>query len=283
MTPDLSYVDLAIVSALVVCSVVLVLLDRLGLVQDIVVSCMRAFIQLTVVGVLLGALFSNARFYWVALALLVMIGAAVQAGRARVEGNAPGLTINMSIAIGLISVATLVFVVGLVVRPDLWYEPQIVIPLAGMTVGNTMTASTLAANRFIAELRLRQDDVEALLALGATSEQAVADVFRDSVRSALIPSIAGMMVVGLVSLPGMMTGQILAGQDPGQAVRYQLVVQYMLLFAAVATSSLIVRLTRRRFFTESHQLRWQLLRPSPIKPMRTWDVKRVLARIQRRE
>ena len=132
-----------------------------------------------------------------------------------------------------------------------------------MTIGNTMTATTLAANRFVAELRQRQNDVEALLALGATADQAAADVVRDSVRSALIPSIAGMMVVGLVSLPGMMTGQILAGQDPSQAVRYQIVIQYMLLFAAFATSLLIVRLIRRRYFTRNHQLRWDLLRSVP--------------------
>ena len=265
MTPDLSYLDLGVVSLLVLASIGLSLVERLGLGRDIIVSCLRAFVQLTLVGIVLGALFRNVHFYWVALALAIMIAAAVQAGRSRVESSVPRLTGDMTIAIASISAVTLAFVIGAVVRPGLWYDPQIVIPLAGMTIGNTMTATTLAANRFVAELRQRQNDVEALLALGATADQAASEVVRNSVRSALIPSIAGMMVVGLVSLPGMMTGQILAGQDPSQAVRYQIVIQYMLLFAAFATSLLIVRLIRRRYFTRSHQLRWDLLRSVPSK------------------
>jgi putative ABC transport system permease protein len=260
VTPDLSYLDLGVVSLLVLASVGMSLAERLGLGRDIIVSCLRAFVQLTLIGVVLGALFRNVHFIWVALALTIMIAGAVQAGRGRVESNVPRLAGDMSIAIASVSIVTLAFVIGAVVRPGLWYDPQLVIPLAGMIIGNTMTATTLAANRFAAELRQRQNDVEALLALGATADQAAADVVRDAVRSALIPSIAGMMVVGLVFLPGMMTGQILAGQDPSQAVRYQIVIQYMLLFAAFATSLLIVRLIRRRYFTRNHQLRWELLR-----------------------
>lgn len=260
MTPDLSYIDLLIVSTLVLTSVGLSLLGRLGLAQDIVVSCLRAFVQLTAVGYVLAALFENVEVYWVGLAVLIMIAAAVQAGRSRLEGAVSGLTLDMTFSMAIVSIATLAFVVGLVIRPTLWYDPQIIVPLAGMIIGNTMTATTLAANRYLSELRLQQQDVEALLALGATSHQAAANVSRESVRSALIPSIAGMMVVGIALLPGTMTGQILAGQDPNQAVRYQIVVQYMMLFAAVATSLVIVRLIHRRYFTRDHQLRLELLR-----------------------
>lgn len=280
MTPDLSYVDLLIVSILVLISVGLSLAERLGLAQDIVVGCVRAFVQLTAVGFVLAALFDNVAFHWVALAVLVMILAAVQAGRGRLEGRIPGLTQDMSLAIALISVTTLVFVVGFVIRPALWYDPQIIVPLAGMIVGNTMTATTLAANRYLAELRLQQRDVEALLALGATSSQAAAEVSRESVRSALIPSIAGMMVVGIALLPGTMTGQILAGQDPSQAVRYQIVVQYMMLFAAVATSLVIVRLIHRRYFTKDHQLRLELLRSADNSSDRERVHQRLLKRLR---
>lgn len=278
MTPDISYADLGVVALLVLVCIGLSATARLRLGRDIVVSCLRAFLQLTLVGIVLGILFRNAHFVWVGLALAVMIAAAVQSGRGRVDGRPPGLTLDMGLAIAGSSLATLVFVVLAVVRPAVWYDPQIVIPLAGMVIGNTMTASTLAANRFVAELRQRQNDVEALLALGATANQAVEDVTREAVRSALIPSIAGMMVVGLVSLPGMMTGQILAGQDPSLAVRYQLVVQYMLLFAAFSTSLGIVHLIRRRYFTRHHQLRWDLLRTTVATPEKT-----LLERIRSRE
>jgi ABC-type glycerol-3-phosphate transport system permease component len=140
---------------------------------------------------------------------------------------------------------------------------KIIIPLAGMIVGNTMTATTLAANRFLGELRQQQHDVESMLALGATSRQAASEVVREALRAALIPSIAGMMIVGIAALPGMMTGQVLAGQDPTQAVRYQIVVQYMIMFSAVATSLMIVRLLHRRYFTPDHQLELAVIRQAP--------------------
>lgn len=260
MTPDLSLLDLAIVGLLIVVSLILAIVERLGLARDIVVSCVRAFVQLTLIGVVLGAVFNNAHPAWIALILVVMVAVAVQAGGSRISARVPGLHLTLAVSIGAASIATLAFVIGGVVRPDVWYEPQIVIPLAGMIVGNTMTASTLAVNHFVNELRNRQDDVEALLGLGATREQAVAEVVRSSIRASLIPSIAGMMVVGIVSLPGMMTGQILAGQAPDQAVRYQIVVQYMLMFAAIVTASVVVRLIQRRYFTDAHQLRRELLR-----------------------
>lgn len=262
MTPDLGYIDLLVVSILVGISIALSVVERLNLAQDIVVSCLRAFVQLTAVGFVLALLFEHVAFHWVALAVVVMIAAAVHAGRGRLDGHTPGLTRDMTIAITLVSVVTLAFVVGAVIRPEIWYDPQIIVPLGGMIIGNTMTATTLAANRYLSELRLQQQDVEALLALGATSDQAAANVSRESVRSALIPTIAGMMVVGIALLPGTMTGQILAGQDPSQAVRYQLVVQYMMLFAAVVTSLFIVRLIHRRYFTKDHQIRLELLRSS---------------------
>jgi putative ABC transport system permease protein len=261
---DLSYLDLGIVSLLVVASVVLAIVERLRLSRDIVVSCLRAFVQLTAVGIVLGALFRNVALHWVILVLAVMIGAAVQAAVGRVESPLSGIALSLALSIGLTSIVTLAVVIGAVIRPPVWYDPQFVIPLAGMTVGNCMTSAALAASRFGSDLRSRQDEVEALLALGATREQAVAPVMRDAIRAAMIPSIAGMMVVGIVSLPGMMTGQILAGRDPGQAVRYQIVVQYMLMFAAIMTSSLQVRLIRRQYFTPAHQLRRELLRGLPV-------------------
>jgi putative ABC transport system permease protein len=257
---DLSYIDLAVVSILVGLTVLLSVVERMGLAQDIIVSCVRAFVQLTLVGIILGALFRNVALHWVALVLVIMTVAAVQAAASRVEHPVRGVVVNLSISVGLTSLLVLAFVIGAVVRPATWYDPQFVIPLAGMTIGNSMTSAALAANRFGAEVRVRQDEIEALLALGATRQQAISGIVRDAVRAAMVPSIAGMMVVGIVSLPGMMTGQILAGRDPQQAVRYQIMIQYMLIFAAIMTSLLQVRLTQRRYFTDAHQLRRDLLR-----------------------
>lgn len=265
---DLSYVDLAVVSLLVIATIIMSVAERLDLTRDIVVSCLRAFVQLTLIGLVLGSIFRSVAVGCVLLVLAVMLTVAVQAGAGRVDYPVTGLTGILGVSIGATSLVTLAVVIGAVIRPPLWYDPQFVIPLAGMTVGNSMTAAALAASRFGAEMRSRQDEIEALLALGATREQAAASAVREAIRSSLVPSIAGMMVVGIVSLPGMMTGQILAGRNPSQAVRYQIVIQYMLLFAALLTAILQVRLTQRRYFTPAHQLRRELLRPRTAAPQR---------------
>jgi putative ABC transport system permease protein len=140
-----------------------------------------------------------------------------------------------------------------------WYQPQYVIPIAGMIIGNSMNGASLAINRLVAEIRLRRTEIEAALSLGATARQAVNQAFKEAVKSAMIPTINAMMIVGIVQLPGMMTGQIIAGTRPEQAVRYQVVVVYMLTAAVTVTCICAAILTYRQYFTKSHQLKNELL------------------------
>jgi ABC-type iron transport system FetAB permease component len=125
--------------------------------------------------------------------------------------------------------------IGLVVRPQPWWEPQYLIPIAGMILGTSMTSAALAGDRLQADLAARREEVEARLALGFSGREAVQPLVRASLRASMIPTVNGMMTVGLVQLPGMMTGQILAGSSPLVAVRYQIVVVCM---QAVATDLL---------------------------------------------
>jgi putative ABC transport system permease protein len=149
----------------------------------------------------------------------------------------------------------LAIVVGLIVRPDPWYDPRYVIPLGGMILGNAMTGAALAVERFTAEVRAGRLEIETALCLGATARQAADRAVRAAIHAALVPTINGMMIVGVVQLPGMMTGQILAGAPPLQAVRYQVVVMYMLAAAAALTSMSAALLAHRACFTPDHQLR----------------------------
>jgi putative ABC transport system permease protein len=124
-----------------------------------------------------------------------------------------------------------------------------------MIFGNAMTAGTLAVSRFVTDLHNRRLEVETALALGATTSQAVQRIRRDALRTAIIPSVNAMLVVGVVSLPGMMTGQILAGASPLLAVRYQVMVVYMITAAATLTSIIGVIASMRETFTPAQQLK----------------------------
>jgi len=138
------------------------------------------------------------------------------------------------------------------VRP--WYEPQYVIPLAGMVLGNALNGISLCLDQLLETLDERRELIETALALGATSWEAARDVLRDAVRTGMIPNINSMSVAGIVALPGMMTGQILAGSDPVQAVAYQIVVMFMIAAATSLGCMIIALLTFARMFNRSHQL-----------------------------
>ena len=124
-----------------------------------------------------------------------------------------------------------------------------------MLAGNAMNTIALALDRFFADLRLKRDEVELRLLIGATPAEACADVFKDALRAGMIPAINSLMGVGLVSLPGMMTGQILAGAAPQEAVRYQVVVMLMLVATTALVSFLALLQIRRRCFGQAMQLK----------------------------
>jgi putative ABC transport system permease protein len=130
-----------------------------------------------------------------------------------------------------------------------------------MILGNAVNGQSLAIDRLYAEVRARRDQIEALLALGATPWEAVRDCVRAALRAGMTPTVNSLMVVGLVSIPGMMTGQILGGADPREAARYQIVVMLMIAAAAAIGSMMLVGLSYRRLFTEDQALKPDLFPP----------------------
>jgi putative ABC transport system permease protein len=256
-TLDVSWLGLVSASVLVLIAVGISAWQRLGLARGFIVGAIRAVVQLVAVGYILVYLFANARWWLVLLALLVMLVAATATATRR-HGSSGGdrrtlWTISgtaMLVSAGL----TLAYVTQLVLQVRPWYDPRYLVPLFGMIVGNAMNGAALAAERFASEMESRRGEVEAYLALGASASRAAAEPVRRALVASLIPSVNGLMVVGLVQLPGMMTGQILAGQSPLLAVRYQIVVAFMLAGATAMTAAIVVLWYRRTFFTPAAQL-----------------------------
>ena len=140
-------------------------------------------------------------------------------------------------------------VTGLVIGAEPWYSPRYVIPIAGMVLGNSMTGIALSLERVFADLDARSDEVRAMTALGASPWEAAHPSIRTALRAGLIPTINSMAAAGIVFIPGMMTGQILAGADPLEATKYQIVVMLMVSAAEIVGAVLAVLMSYRRRFS----------------------------------
>ena len=228
--------------------------QSLGLERDVAVGTVRTFVQLLAVGFILQQLFNAARWYWVILALAIMTTVAAYNAMQRQTGAKQGLLTVMTAAIATGGAITLILVIGVVLRVRPWYQPQYVIPIAGMIIGNSMNGATLVVNRLHSELTLRRNAIEAALALGASARVAAAESLRESLRAAMMPTINSMMTVGLVQLPGMMTGQIISGVSPLEAVRYQIIVMLMIAAATAITAMTAAFGALGVFFTAAEQL-----------------------------
>lgn len=250
----LSWYDLALASALVLIAMAISAWQRLGLVRGLAVGAVRAVVQLVAVGYVLAFLISTRRWYLVLLVLFVMLIAATITATDRQKGRRAALFVISGTAMLLGSGLTLAYVDAVVLRLRPWYDPQYLIPLFGMIIGNSMNGAALAAERLNSEMELRRAEVESYLALGASPKRASAEAVRRALVAAMIPTVNMLMVVGLVSLPGMMTGQVIAGQSPVTAVRYQIVVVFMLAGAVAVTSVVVALWYRRSFFTPAEQL-----------------------------
>ena len=259
----LSDLDLVLAALLVVLNGALSLALQLRLERKLAIATLRMIVQLLLVGLVLETLFSLASPLWTGLAALAMLLFAGREIVARQERPLTGLwTYGLGTACMLVA-ATLVTVFALTVQvnPDPWYHPRYALPLLGMVLGNTMTGVSLGLHALTGGLARERAGVEARLALGATRREALLPVTRSALQTALMPIINAMAATGLVALPGMMTGQILAGADPVEAVRYQILIMFLIAggTALGATAAVIgcgYRLTDHR-----HRLRLDRLVP----------------------
>jgi putative ABC transport system permease protein len=257
-----SYGDLALASLLVLANAALSLYLQLGVHGRMVVAALRSMVQLTLVGLVLTALFAHVALWWTALAFAVMVAFAGREATAR-QDRPLGGGWSYGIGTGSVTAAVLVTVLALLttVRPDPWYDPRYAVPLLGMILGNTMTGVALGLNTLTIGVATRRAAVEARLMLGAGRLEAMGPVVRQALRSALLPIINSMAATGVVSLPGMMTGQILGGVAPAEAVKYQILVLFLIAGATGLGAVAAVLAGARRLTDGRHRLRLDRLAP----------------------
>ncbi len=258
----LSVFDLALAAVLILALAVLSLRLQLGIERRLLVSAMRTTMQLLLIGLVLKLLFDNAHFLWVAIMAAIMITAAGHEVMARQKrrfagGWGFGLgTLSMFVSSFTVTMLALVLVVG----STPWYAPQYAIPLLGMVLGNTMNGIALGLDRLTQEASTGRAVLETRLALGQDWNEAIADSRREAIRVGMIPIINAMAAAGIVSLPGMMTGQILAGTPPVDAVKYQILVMFLIAGGTGFGTVVAVSLGARRLFDERQRLRLDRLR-----------------------
>jgi putative ABC transport system permease protein len=224
---------------------------RAELEEDIAIAVVRSAIQLFAIGYVIQAIFDEDSLWLVAALIGVMVVFGAYTARAR-AAKVPDALTPLLIALSLAAVATL----GLVLALGIFEAtPRYLVPVGGMVIGNAMTAAAVALNRLGDDVEASARQIEATLALGASSAEAAAPIVRRSIRSGMITLVDSTKTTGLIFFPGTMVGMLLAGADPTDAVRLQLILLWVLL-GSVAISSLVATgLAYRGFFTPAHQLR----------------------------
>ncbi|MFC1834182.1 ABC transporter permease [Thermodesulfobacteriota bacterium] len=235
-------------------------LFRLGLLRSLAWGTFRCVVQLFVIGYVLGWVFSVDRVELVICLVALMCLVAAGTATRRTPNVAAFPTALAFVSMAVSTYLVMIVVCAVVIRAEPWYTARIVIPISGMILGNAVTGIALSIDRLYAEIRHRRSEVEAMLALGATPWESVRDCVREALRAGMTPTINALMVVGLVSIPGMMTGQILGGADPRTAARYQIVVMLMIAAAVAIGSMLLVGLSYGRLFNDDDALRREILK-----------------------
>lgn len=221
----------------------------LGVERDLAIGTARTYAQLLMLGLVLRWVFTTGSPWLVLGILVLMIGVAVSIIGRRLPDKPPGIMLPAFVALLTTGLAVTFSVTGLVVGVDPWFEPRYVIPIAGMVVGNSMNGMALALERCFADMDSRSDEILTLTAMGATPWEAALPSIRTAMRAGLIPGINTLTAAGIVFIPGMMAGQIIAGVDPFVAAPYQIVVMLMIAAADVMGSAIAVTLAYRKRFS----------------------------------
>jgi len=258
---SLSALDVSIAAVLVVMVSLLSLKMQLHVGKRMLIAGIRAVIQLTLLGLVLRWVFTLSNAVWV---MVLWTGMLLIAGREVMRRQHRRFTGWWGYGLGTMSMflssfTVVILALFVVVRVDPWYTPQYAIPLLGMLLGNTMNGVSLGLDRLTETAWKQRESIEARLILGQTWHEAISDIRRESMRSALMPIINTMSIVGLVSLPGMMTGQILSGALPMDAVKYQIMILFLIAGGIGFGSMAAVQMASRRLFDDRQRLRMDRL------------------------
>ena len=251
---ELGLLQLSLSLLFMVAAIALARWQQLGLELTLLNATARTAFQLLAVGYLLAIVFAWRNPFSILAVLLVMLAIATVVARNRIGKRLSRLLPVLAGSLLPSTALTVIYTTGFIIRPEVWYEPRYVIPLTGIVLGNAMTSATIAGDRLVSNLKQNQIEIETHLSLGATPAQAIAAYRTAAIKAGLIPTINAMMVVGIVKLPGIITGQLLGGVDPLNAALYQMLIMFMLAFSDLLAAILVTSGLRRLFFNEAAQL-----------------------------
>lgn len=244
---------LVIAMVMVMIAAVIAELARMGIGRTLLWSACRALLQLCAMGFIMSYVI-RANNPWLVLALIVlMLVAGVQITLSKAKGVPKGLAGPVLLSLVITMLIMISLVTELIVRPHPWYAPQLVIPLTGMLLGNTVSALAVGLSRFYESMNERRDEVDTMLALGATPWEAARPSVISSIRLGLLPTTSSLASAGIVTIPGMMAGQVIAGGDPLNAAKYQFVILAAIAALTLLADGLIMKLVYRTCFTAQDQ------------------------------
>lgn len=245
---NIGLIEIFLAASLVLINGVISFVWKLGLGKSLLMATVRTIVQLSLIGFVLKWIFQTAHIGLVFLMVMLMVVIAAHAASSRSSWKYIGMFLDTFMVIVLPSWLIVSVGLGWILQISPWYSPQYLIPMAGMVIGNVLTGVSLVLESLLSQLVQQRARIDSLLAMGATAWEAYQAPAAHAIKTGMMPTINSMMVVGIVSLPGMMTGQILAGQDPEQAVRYQIIVMFFLAAATGMACVLLVYMMFRRFF-----------------------------------
>ncbi len=252
----LSFTDLLLAALLILLVIYLSRKSHAGLERKLLFASVRSTLQLLAVALVLQTLFNHTSLFWVGVMSLIMVALAGREIHLRQQRRLTGAWgyFSGTAAMFLSSMVTALFALLVIIQHDPWYHPQYAIPLLGMLLGNTMNGIALGMDRLTSSTWDQQRIIEAKLALGQRASTAIRPLKEDAIRTGMIPILNAMAAAGIISLPGMMTGQILAGAAPIEAVKYQILILFLIAGGTALGVMAAISITARRLFDERERL-----------------------------
>lgn len=247
---EINNFSLILSTALLLVAIFVAYKEKLGLSNDIFIAGLRAVIQLFIIGYVLKYVIEVDDFFITLIMVLFIVFNAGFNAHKRSEGISNSLMISL-VSIGTGTAITLSI---MIVSGAIEWVPSQIVPITGMIASNAMVAIGLTYRALYSKFTDQRQQVLEKLALGATEKQASMSIIRESVKTGMSPSIDSTKTVGLVSLPGMMSGLIFAGVDPTEAIRYQIVVMFMLIAVTSIASFIASYLAYREYYNDRNQL-----------------------------
>lgn len=255
---DISIIQLITAYIFVLILLIIVKREQIGHEWEIILANFRMTVQLILVGYVLTYIFANPNFWFSLIILLLMQGFAIQNIYGRISNISSDLKKIVAIAMFTGTSISIFYFVLTVIGLQPWYQPQYLIPLAGMLIGNSMTGISLGVENLINGIKDNQALIENALMLGGKPELITRDITGRAFYQAILPTINSMMGMGIVFLPGMMTGQILAGAPPLTAIKYQIAIMLGIMGSVTLTVFIMIKWGSKTFFNERVQLKIDL-------------------------